>query len=87
MTALAAALDGRDNGVDGYQPRAELDAALAAHPDRFIGFGSVALDQPAEQIAADVEREVVGRGQRGIGELTSRPGRAAVIEPVLRAGR
>lgn len=63
----------------------ELDSALAAHPDRFIGFGSVGLDLPAERIAAVVEREVVGRGLRGIGELTPPPGQAALIEPVLQA--
>ena len=62
----------------------ELDAALAAHPGRFIGFGSVPLDQSADQIAADVEREVFGRGLRGVGELTPPPGGAARIEPVLR---
>lgn len=64
---------------------AELDAALARWPDRFIGFGSVPLELPAGQIAAVIEREVVGRGLRGIGELTPPPGRAARIEPVLRA--
>ena len=43
----------------------ELDAALAARPERFIGFLSVPLDLEPEEIAATVEREVVGRGLRG----------------------
>jgi predicted TIM-barrel fold metal-dependent hydrolase len=64
---------------------AELDAALAAWPDRFVGFGSVPLGLPDEQIAAAIERDVVGRGLRGIGELTPPPGQAARVEPVLRA--
>jgi predicted TIM-barrel fold metal-dependent hydrolase len=63
----------------------ELDAALAERPDRFIGFRSVRLDLAPQRIAAAVDREVAGRGFRGIGELTPPPGRAGVIEPVLRA--
>ncbi|MCR6490397.1 amidohydrolase family protein [Amycolatopsis sp. OK19-0408] len=62
----------------------ELDAAVAAHPDRFIGFGKVDLDRPPEGIDADVQR-IVERGFRGVGELTPRPGEAARVEPVLRA--
>ncbi|MFI6361816.1 amidohydrolase family protein [Nocardia sp. NPDC050630] len=63
--------------------RRELDAALDAYPDRFIGFASVPLDAPDAD--ALVEREVVGRGMCGIGELTPPPDQAARIEPVLRA--
>ncbi|WP_405159462.1 amidohydrolase family protein [Nocardia sp. NBC_01499] len=61
----------------------ELDAALTAYPDRFIGFGSVPLDAP--DVGALIERDVVGRGLRGIGELTPPPDQAARLEPVLRA--
>ncbi|MCO6005289.1 amidohydrolase family protein [Actinoallomurus purpureus] len=50
-----------------------------------MGCGSVPLGLPAEQIAAAVERDVVGRGLRGIGEPTPPPGQAARIEPVLQA--
>ena len=86
MSVLADAMGGHLSGSDGYRTAwQELDAALAAHPDRFVGFRSVRLDLPAEQIAEDVEREVVGRGFRGIGELTPPPGQASRIEPVLRA--
>ncbi|MEU9125051.1 amidohydrolase family protein [Streptomyces sp. NPDC048506] len=86
MAVLDEAIGGRANGVDGYRAAwRELDAALAAHPERFIGFASVPLDLEAGQIAEVVEREVVGRGMRGIGELTPPPGRAGAIEPVLRA--
>lgn len=86
MAVLDEAVGGRAGGVEGHR-RAweELDAALAAEPQRFIGFLSVPLDLTPEQTAATVEREVVGRGLRGIGELTPPPGRAEVIEPVLRA--
>jgi predicted TIM-barrel fold metal-dependent hydrolase len=63
----------------------ELDEALAAHPDRFLGFGSVRLDRPAAEIAAAVDRDVVARGLHGIGELTPPPNRADLVEPVLRA--
>ncbi|WP_433633319.1 amidohydrolase family protein [Nocardia sp. CA-120079] len=63
--------------------RRELDAAIAAYPDRIIGFASVPLDPPDAD--AIVDRDVVGRGLRGIGELTPPPDRAALIEPVLRA--
>ncbi|MEV5573646.1 amidohydrolase family protein [Spirillospora sp. NPDC052269] len=64
---------------------AELDEALAAHPDRFVGFGSVPLSLPADQAEAWVEREIVGRDLKGVGELTPPPGRADLVEPVLRA--
>ncbi|MCX4750253.1 amidohydrolase family protein [Kitasatospora sp. NBC_01287] len=86
MSVLDRALSGQDNRGEGYRAAwRELDEALAAHPDRFIGFGSVPLDLPAEQIAATVEREIVGRRLRGIGELTPPPGRADLLAPVLAA--
>jgi uncharacterized protein len=65
----------------------EFDEARAAYPDRFIGFGSVPLDLPDDAIAEAVQREIVGRGLRGIGELTPRPGTADRLRPVLRAAR
>lgn len=84
MSVLEETVSGRSSGPDAYQAAwQELDSACAAYPDRFIGFGKVRLDQPAEQIATDVEGEVVGRGFRGIGELTPEPDGAAQIEPVL----
>ncbi|MGC4954977.1 amidohydrolase family protein [Actinomadura citrea] len=86
MAILQNRLQGNDDHADTYRTAwAELDAALAAFPDRFIGCGSVPLDLPGEQISAVIEREVVGRGLRGIGELTPPPGQAARIEPVLQA--
>lgn len=86
MAILEEAIGGRAGSAEGHR-RAwrEWDAALAARPERFIGFLSVPLDLEPEGIAATVEREVVGRGVHGIGELTPPPGRAAMIEPVLRA--
>jgi predicted TIM-barrel fold metal-dependent hydrolase len=86
MSVLGETVSGRSSSPGGYQAAwQELDSAIAAYPDRFIGFGKVNLDMPAEQIAVDVEREVVGRGFRGIGELTPPPDGAGRIEPVLRA--
>ncbi|MCP2166429.1 amidohydrolase family protein [Goodfellowiella coeruleoviolacea] len=85
LGALDSALAGRGD-ADGYQ-RAwrELTDALAAHPDRFLGFRSVRLDRPAAEVAEAVHRDVVGQGLRGVGELTPPPGRADLLEPVLRA--
>ncbi|WP_405977021.1 amidohydrolase family protein [Streptomyces sp. NBC_00158] len=86
MAVLDEAIGGRAGTVEAYQGAwRELDAALAARPERFIGFLSVPLDLEPGRIAAVVEREVVGRGMRGIGELTPPPGGAGLIEPVLRA--
>ncbi|MGD3112038.1 amidohydrolase family protein [Streptomyces sp. YGL11-2] len=86
MSVLAETVSGRPSGPDSYQAAwQELDSACAAYPDRFIGFGKVHLDLPTQQIAAEVEREIVGRGFRGIGELTPPPDDAGRIEPVLRA--
>ncbi|MEW2132925.1 amidohydrolase family protein [Streptomyces sp. NPDC005435] len=84
MSVLEDALKG---GADDGYARAwrEFDAALAAHPGRFLGFGSVRLGRPAEETMAAVERDVVGRGLYGIGELTPPPDRADLIEPVLQA--
>ncbi|QIY53474.1 amidohydrolase family protein [Streptomyces sp. RPA4-5] len=77
---------GRAGTAEGYRGAwRELDAALTARPERFIGFLSIPLDLEPEQIAATVELEVVGRGLHGIGELTPPPGRARMIEPVLQA--
>jgi predicted TIM-barrel fold metal-dependent hydrolase len=86
MAALDEALSGRATGVEGYRTAwQELDMALDAHPDRFIGLRSVPLDLAPRQIAEMVDRDVVGRGMRGIGELTPPPGRADLLEPVMRA--
>ncbi|MBV2151659.1 amidohydrolase family protein [Kitasatospora sp. SUK 42] len=86
MSALNVAMSGRSNAPDGFRlVRQELAEACAAHPDRFIGFGSVRLDRSAEQVAVEVEREIVGRGFRGVGELTPPPDGAGLVEPVLRA--
>ncbi|MFF4798979.1 amidohydrolase family protein [Streptomyces sp. NPDC001351] len=86
MSALDETLSGRSSGPDHHRAATqELDSACAAHPDRFIGFGKVRLDLPAQEIAAEVEGEIVGRGFRGIGELTPPPDGAGRIEPVLRA--
>ncbi|GAA1991176.1 amidohydrolase family protein [Kitasatospora viridis] len=86
MAVLERALAGRGATLDAYREAwRELDAALAAWPERFIGFLSVPLGLGTQETAELVEREVVGRGLRGIGELTPPPGGAALIEPVLRA--
>ncbi|WP_234440504.1 hypothetical protein [Streptomyces rimosus] len=75
MSVLGRALAGSSTdgsgagGDDGYAKAwRELDAALAAQPTRFLGFGAVPLGRTADEIAAWVEREVVGRGLYGIGE-------------------
>ncbi|AOP48062.1 amidohydrolase family protein [Streptomyces lydicus] len=86
MAVLGQALGGRANAIEGFRSAwRELDVALAAWPERFIGFGSVPLDLAPGDIAETVEREVVARGWHGVGELTPPPGRAGLIEPVLRA--
>ena len=86
MTILGKALAGRAGTVEAYRGAwAELDAALAARPDRFIGFLSVPLGLGSQATAEIVEQEVVGRGLCGIGELTPSPGGAGLIEPVLQA--
>jgi len=90
MSVLDRALGGGGGdgtrGDDGHAMAwRELDEALAAHPDRFLGFGSVRLDRPAAEIAASVDRNVVARGLHGIGELTPPPDRADLVEPVLQA--
>jgi len=81
LDVLGAALNGQGGGDAFAVAGRELDAALAAYPDRFIGFGSVPLDGSAEvDVAA-----IVGRGLRGIGELTPPPDRAGLVEPVVAA--
>ncbi len=88
LAVLDRSIGGLDNGADGFaRAWQELDDALAAHPDRFIGFLAVPLQGTPRQVAEAVEREVVGRGLHGIGELTPPPGRAALVEPVLHAAR
>ncbi len=86
MSVLDTALAGGENSSDRYRTAwAELHQTLDAHPGRFIGFGSVPLNLPEHDLAALIDREVVGRGLRGIGELTPPAGEAARIEPVLAA--
>ncbi|RAG80422.1 metal-dependent hydrolase [Streptacidiphilus pinicola] len=86
MAVLHETVSGAATGADAYETAwDELQAAVAAQPDRFIGFGKVRLDVAPEEIAAQVEREVLGRGFRGVGELTPPPDRAELVEPVLAA--
>jgi len=86
MSALDRALSGHGSCGESYRAAwREFDDALAAYPERFIGFGSVPLDLSGEQIAAAVGRDVAGRGLPGIGELTPPPGQAARLGPVLEA--
>ena len=87
MSVLERALAGTAEGADDGHARAwrELDEALAAHPGRFLGFGSVPLGRTDAETARWVTDEVVGRGLYSIGELTPPPGRAGLVEPVLRA--
>jgi predicted TIM-barrel fold metal-dependent hydrolase len=82
MSVLTTALGGHLAGFE--TARRELEATLDAYPERFIGFASVPLSLSAEEISVDVER-LVGRGFRGIGELTPPADQAGRIEPVLRA--
>ncbi|RAJ31766.1 hypothetical protein K353_06117 [Kitasatospora sp. SolWspMP-SS2h] len=86
MAVLEKALGGGIGTVEAYRGAwQELDAALAARPERFIGFLSVPVGLGAQETAVIVEQEVVGRGLHGIGELTPPPGGAGLVEPVLRA--
>ncbi|WP_406450207.1 amidohydrolase family protein [Streptomyces sp. NBC_01622] len=87
MGVLERALAG-GSGDEGFAlAMRELGQALTAHPDRFLGFGSVPLGRPDAETAARVEREVTGPGLYGIGELTPPPGQLALVEPVVRAAR
>ncbi|WP_431929831.1 amidohydrolase family protein [Amycolatopsis tucumanensis] len=81
MAVLSQSLAGSGGGL--AAALCELDDAVAAHPDRFVGFGSVDLTRPGAEVAAAVEE--AGRKWRGIGELTPPPGGADLLEPVLRA--
>ena len=83
MSGDAAARVGSGDGVEGAWR--ELTDALASHPDRFIGFRSLRLDQSPAETSNAVEADVVAAGYRGIGELTPPPNRAGVIESVLQA--
>lgn len=84
MGSLAAAFAGEGDEAARFQlARREHHAAIAEYPDRFIGFGSVRLDQPAELIAAETAWVIGQPHVRGVGELTPPPGRAACLEPVL----
>ncbi|WP_116101940.1 amidohydrolase family protein [Amycolatopsis thermalba] len=78
MAVLSRSLSGSGDGR--ATALRELDAGLAGS-DRFLGFGSVDLFAP--DVATAVEE--IGRKWHGIGELTPPPGRADLLEPVLRA--
>jgi predicted TIM-barrel fold metal-dependent hydrolase len=86
LSVLADTVSGRSTGAASYRLAwDEVDAAIAAFPDRFIGFGKVDLELTPEQIATVVETEFVRRGYRGIGKLTPPPGEADRVEPALAA--
>ncbi|MFC9932015.1 amidohydrolase family protein [Streptomyces sp. NPDC127190] len=86
FAVLDGALGGEGGSREGFaRALDEVSAAVAAYPERFIGFGSVPLELPDAEIERAVAEDVVGRGFHGIGELTPAPGRAGRLEPVLRA--
>ncbi|MEY9873384.1 putative TIM-barrel fold metal-dependent hydrolase [Streptacidiphilus sp. MAP12-33] len=86
LAVLHETVSGAAVGADVYEAaRRELEAAIAAHPGRFIGFGKVDLSRSPEDVEVQVERDVVGRGFHGVGELTPPPDGAGLVEPVLRA--
>lgn len=63
----------------------ELQLAVDADPGRLTGFGWVPLGLDEQSTAAWIEREVVGRGFVGIGELRFAGGQAGLLEAVFRA--
>lgn len=63
---------------------AELHATLREWPSRYIGFGGVPMDEPS-RIGSWVSEEIVGRGLKGIGEISPPVGQAALVEPVFQA--
>lgn len=84
--SLASAVNGSARDTDGVRTAwQELDAALLAEPEKFIGFRSVLLDQPPAKIAESVANDVVATRYAGIGELTPPPDMAHLVEPVLQA--
>jgi predicted TIM-barrel fold metal-dependent hydrolase len=86
MAALNQTVSGAQNAGDSIRPAmAQLHESISLYPDRFVGFGQVPLNAPATDLRAWVQTEIIERGLRGIGEISVPPGRAALLEPVLRA--
>lgn len=86
LESLARRLAGEAAPPAAWRPAlSELDAALASHPARFVGLGPAPLTLPAAELGPWLEREVVARGLRGLGELTPPPGAFHLLAPVLEA--
>jgi predicted TIM-barrel fold metal-dependent hydrolase len=86
LQALQERLAGGGPGPESFLAALDEQArVLEAHPHRFIGMGSVPLGLPEDEIRTWIAEQVLGRGLRGVGELTPPPGRFQVLAPVLDA--
>jgi hypothetical protein len=86
LQALQERLAGGGSDTESLVAALEEQAqVLSAHPDRFIGLGPVPLGLPEKALRTWIAEQVLGRGLRGVGELTPPPGRFQVLAPVLDA--
>jgi len=86
LAALGQTVAGGHNVGDSIRPAmTQLHETISLYPDRFIGFGQVPLNAPTADLETWVQTEIIERGLRGIGEISVPPGRAALLEPALRA--
>lgn len=63
----------------------ELVAAVTAHPQRFLGFGTVPLGLSEPELAAWMTEQVLAHGFRGLGEFTLGPGQVGQLAPIFAA--
>lgn len=86
MGKLQEILSGKRNATEArliaIQEQVE---AIARHPDRFIGFGTVPVGLDQAQTNRWIEAQVVANGFRGLGEFTLAPGAVPLLESVFTA--
>lgn len=87
MQYLNAVLAGKKGSMTELRQKInkELRDAIALHPDRFIGFGSVPLGLDAKATRQFIADELAGFGLAGMGEFTLASGQVHLLEPVFAA--
>lgn len=65
----------------------QLSDVIAQHPQRYVGFGNLPIGMTYEENGEWIERQILARGFRGIGELAPGTGKVKKLEPLFQAAQ
>ncbi|MBP2626406.1 MAG: putative TIM-barrel fold metal-dependent hydrolase [Firmicutes bacterium] len=88
LNKLYEILNGVKNPIDErVHAIEELAQVVKAHPEKYIGFGSIPFGLSYDENLTWIEKYIIANGFRGIGELTPGSGKVPELEAVFSASR